>query len=112
MAVNKTVAGTYAVDFRDQNRHRILRTFVTFREANEFHKDVLSQVVKREFIRPVKRTVKEVAEEWLEKKRNQGTYERSTLMGWKLHIEKYIVPSFDSLHHPGAAAAVVAVEAC
>jgi integrase len=95
--IKKTVAGTYAVDFRDQERRRILRTFDTYREANDFYKDVLAQVAKREFVRPVKRTVKEMAEDWLEKKKAQGTYERNTLIGWEAHIEKYIIPSFGAL---------------
>ncbi len=96
MAIKKTVAGTYAVDFRDQERHRILKTFDTYKEANEYYKDVQGQVAKREYVRPVKRTVKEVAEEWLEKKK-QGGYERNSLIGWQGHVEKYLVPSFGAL---------------
>jgi integrase len=96
MAIKKTVAGTYAVDFRDQERRRILRTFDTYKAATDFYKDVQAQVAKREYVRPIKRTVKEVAEEWLEKKK-QGAYERNTLIGWKVHIERYIVPSFGAL---------------
>ena len=97
MAIRKTVAGTYAVDFRDQDKRRILKTFETYREANDFYKDVQAQVAKREFVRPVKRPVRELAEEWLDKKKTQGTYERSTLVGWRHHIEKYIVPSLGAL---------------
>ena len=96
MAIRKTVAGTYAVDFRDQDKHRIQRTFDTYREAVAYQKNALNEVEKREFVRPVKRTVKEVAEEWLEKKK-QGGYERNTLIGWKVHIEKYLLPSFGAL---------------
>ena len=97
MAISKTVAGTYAVDFRDQDRRRILKTFDTYREANGFYKDALAQVSKREYVKPTKRTVKEMAEEWYQKKAAQGTYERNTLIGWKVHIDKYIVPSFGPL---------------
>src|SRR6266498_4429836 len=96
MAISKTVAGSYAVDFRDQDKRRIQRTFATHKEAKDFYKDVQAQVVKREFVRPTKRTVKEIAEEWLEKKK-QGAYERNSLIGWKVHIEKYIVPSLGAL---------------
>jgi integrase len=97
MAVTKTAAGSYRVDFRDQTRRRIIKRFDTRREASEFYKEALAQVQRREFIRPQKKTVKEVAEEWFEKKKSQGTYERNTLIGWKVHVEKYIVPSFGSL---------------
>lgn len=37
-----------------------------------------------------------MAEEWLEKKK-QGAYEHNSLIAWKVHIEKYIVPSFGPL---------------
>ena len=52
MAINKTVAGTYAVDFRDQNKKRIQRTFDTYREAVAYEKESLGSVQKREFLRP------------------------------------------------------------
>src|SRR5262249_10101124 len=97
MAISKTAAGTYAVDFRDQDRRRILRTFDTFREANDFYKEVLAQVARREYVKPVKRTVKEMAEEWYQKKAGQGTYERNSLIGWKTHLDKYIIPSLGAL---------------
>lgn len=97
MAINKTVAGTYAVDFRDQNKKRIQRTFDTYREAVAYQKEVLDAVQKREFLRPSNRSVKEVAEEWLEKKKTQGTYERNSLCAWQVHIDNYIVPSFGAL---------------
>lgn len=56
MAINKTVAGSFAVDFwgtpcncqkkPELHRHRIQKTFDTFKEASSFEKDVLSQVAK------------------------------------------------------------------
>jgi hypothetical protein len=33
MAINKTAAGTFAVDFRDQHKRRIQRTFDTHKQA-------------------------------------------------------------------------------
>jgi integrase len=97
MAINKTLAGTYAVDFRDQHKKRVQKTFKTRRDAMAYEKEVLDQVQKREYIRPTKRTVEEIAAEWLEKKKSQGTYERNTLIHWKVHVEKYIVPAFGGL---------------
>ena len=97
MAINKTVAGTYAVDIRDQNKKRIQRTFTKYSDAAAYEKDSLSSVQKREFIRPSNRTVKEVAEEWLEKKKAPGTYERNSLIGWQVHVDNYLVPSFGAI---------------
>ena len=53
MAINKTVAGTFAVDFRDQHKRRILRTVDTHKEAADFEKEALSQVAKKEYVRRV-----------------------------------------------------------
>ena len=46
MAINKTVAGTFAVDFRDQFKKRHQKTFETYREAAAYEKESLSQVQK------------------------------------------------------------------
>jgi hypothetical protein len=43
MAIRKTVAGTFEVDFRDQHKKRIQRTFDTHRDAVAFHKEALAQ---------------------------------------------------------------------
>jgi hypothetical protein len=45
MAINKTAARTYAVDFRDHNRRRIQRTFDMYKAAAEFEK-MLSRSVQ------------------------------------------------------------------
>jgi integrase len=97
MAVNKTEAGTYAVDFRDQFKRRIQRTFPTHREAVDFEKEVLAQVSRREYVKPTGETVKEVAEKWHEKKVAAGSYRRATLQFWKNHIDHFIVPSLGAL---------------
>ncbi len=65
MAIDKTKAGTYAVDFRGvecncgkiqgQHRHRIQKTFRTHREAVGFEKEVIAQVAKGEHLLPSKR---------------------------------------------------------
>ena len=52
MAINKTEAGTFAVDFRDQFKRRIQRTFPTYREAVAFRKEALDKVQKREYLKP------------------------------------------------------------
>lgn len=93
MAIKKTAAGTWGVDFRDQHRRRILRTFDTYKEAADFEKDALAQVSKREYVRPSDKTLGEVATEWYQKKLNAGTYRRASLVDYRNHIENYIKPS-------------------
>ena len=92
MAINKTVAGTFAVDFRDQLKRRIQKTFATYREAVAFEKEVLDRVQKREYVKPSNDTVKDVGERWFEKKK-KGAYQRSTLEAWRNHKDSYILQS-------------------
>jgi integrase len=91
MAINKTVAGTFAVDFRDQHKRRILRTFDTHKQAADFEKDALSQVAKREYVKPSQKTVREVTDEWYQRKAD-ASYRRASLIDWKNHVENYIKP--------------------
>jgi integrase len=97
MAINKTAAGTWAVDFRDQHRHRIQRTFDTHKAAADYEKEVLAQVAKKEYIRPSDKTVQEVAEDWYKRKADAGTYRRASLIDWKNHVENYIKPQLGDL---------------
>jgi integrase len=96
MAINKTAAGTWAVDFRDQHRRRIQRTFETHKAAADFEKDSLAQVAKREYVKPSGKTVQEVAEEWYQRKVNAGTYRRASLIDYRNHVENYIKPQLGS----------------
>jgi hypothetical protein len=93
MAINKTAAGTYAVDFRDHNRRRIQRTFDTYKAAAEFAKDALAQVSKREYVRQSNKTVSDVATEWYQRKVDAGTYRRASLIDYRNHVENYIKPA-------------------
>ena len=97
MAINKTEAGTFAVDFRDQFKKRIQRTFSTYKEAAAFEKEVLAQVQRRDFVRQSAETAREVAEKWHMRKVEAGTYRRSTLEAWNNHLKNYIVPAFGHL---------------
>lgn len=92
MAINKTAAGTYAVDFRDQYKRRIQRTFDTHKEAADFEKDVLAQVTRREYVKPSDKTVHEIAAEWYNRKVAAGTYRRASLVDYHNHVENYIRP--------------------
>jgi hypothetical protein len=74
---------------RDQNKRRILRTFGTHKEAADYEKDTLSQVAKREYVKPSKKTVREEAVEWYTRK-SAGKFRRALLVDWKNHVENYI----------------------
>ena len=78
------------VDFRDQSKRRLQKTFSTFREAKAFQKTTLSQVEKREYIKPTQKTVGELAEEWYQRKVDSGTYRYSALRSWGNHVERYV----------------------
>src|SRR5687767_14360157 len=97
MAINKTEAGTYAVDFRDQSKRRIQKTFATYREASNFEKESLAQVANREYMKPTDETVKALAEKWYQKKVDAGSYSRATLHFWKNHIEHFIIRSLGAV---------------
>jgi integrase len=98
MAINKTAAGTWSVDFRDQHKHRIQRTFDTRKEAAGFEKLVLAEVSSGEYSAPSRKTVAEIADEWYKKKLNaEQSYRRSSLIGWEAHIRLYIKPSLGEI---------------
>ena len=90
MAISKTAAGTWVVDFRSQecncqkiqgqHRHRIQKTFDTYKEAVAYEKEKLDEVEKREFVKPSDKTVREIAEEWYQRKVDAGTYRRASLI--------------------------------
>jgi integrase len=93
VAVIKTAAGNWLVDFRDQHRHRIRKTFDTHKDAVEYQKEALAQVVKREYVRPSGKTVSDVAAEWYQKKLGAGTYRRASLIDYRNHVDNYIKPN-------------------
>jgi integrase len=92
MAINKTVAGTYRVDFRDRSGKRFRKTFSTFKAATEYDKESVAQVSRGDFIAPSNDTVKDWADRWHKRKSDAGTYRFATLGNWRTHIDKYIVP--------------------
>ena len=62
MAINKTAAGIYRVDFRDQRGKRIRKTFDRLDDARSFNKQSLGDVSKGEFVAPSDITIKDIAE--------------------------------------------------
>ena len=108
MAINKTAAGTYVVDFRDQSGKRLRKTFPTFKRASDYEKGALAQVSRGDFILPSKDTVKDLADRWHKRKAAANTYAFATLGNWRTHIDKYIVPSLGDL--PVQSVGIEAVE--
>jgi integrase len=92
MAINKTKAGTFEVDFRDQFKKRHLKTFATRKEAVAFRDEVRSLVQKREYVPPSNTTVKDAAETWYQQRAGEN-YSRAARIYWKNHIDNYIVSS-------------------
>jgi integrase len=92
MAINKTAAETYRVDYRDRNGKRYRKTFGTYKEAVEHEKEKVAEVSRGEFVPPSDATVKDIAEKWFKRKEDAGTYRFGTLQNWRTHIDKYIAP--------------------
>jgi integrase len=97
MAIKKTSAGTYCVDFRDQNGKRLRKTFDRLEDARAYSKQTAGDVSKGEFVAPSDTTVKEMAAAWYQRKEEPGTYRDGTLHNWKIHIDKDIVPALGSI---------------
>jgi hypothetical protein len=62
MAINKTAAGTYRVDFRDQHGRRLRKTFDRLEDARSFNKQSIGDISKGDFVAPSDVTVKDIAE--------------------------------------------------
>jgi hypothetical protein len=97
MAINKTAAGTYCVDFRDQHGRRLRKTFDRLEDARNFNKQSIGDISKGDFVAPSDVTVKDIAESWHKRKKDAGTYRYGTLHNWRTHIDKYIVPLLGDL---------------
>jgi integrase len=93
MAINKTAAGTFRVDFRDQHGKRFRKTFDTLKDARAYDKQSLGDISKGDFVAPSDLTVKDMAETWYGRKKDAGTYRYGTLHNWRIHVDKHIVPT-------------------
>src|SRR5438128_2466405 len=93
MAINKTKAETFRVDFYDQNKKKKNKTFPTMAQARKYEIEVRQLVSTGEYVPPSKETVKEWAERWLERKKAEA-YRRSTLIAWENHVNAFIAKEF------------------
>ena len=97
MAIKKTVAGTYCVDFRDQHGKRIRKTFDRLEDARAYNKQSHGDISRGDFVAPSDMTVKDIADAWHKRKVDAAGYRPATLGNWRTHIDKYIVPSLGDL---------------
>ena len=97
MAINKTVAGTYVVDFRDQNGKRLRKTFDRLEDARNYNKQSNGDISKGDFVAPSEVTVRDIANSWHKRKMESGGYRPATLQNWRTHIDKYIAPVLGDL---------------
>lgn len=97
MAVKRLENGKYEVDFRDQNRKRIQKTFTTKKAADEFYTESHTQIRQGSFVRESKATIAEKADEWLARKKATKGYRYGTLQNWGIHIKDYIKPELGDL---------------
>jgi integrase len=97
MAIKKTAAGNFQVDFRDQTGRRLRKTFDTLKDARAYNKQSQGEVSKGDFVAPSTITVKDVCEQWYTKKKDANTYRYGTLHGWRIHIDRHIVPALGSV---------------
>jgi integrase len=93
MAINKTAAGTFVVDFRDQYGKRFRKTFDRLEDARAYDRISKGDISKGDFVAPSNITIKDVAEAWYSHKVDSNGYRHGTLQNWRTHIDKYIVPT-------------------
>ena len=96
MAIKKTAAGNFQVDFRDATGRRLRKTFETLKAAREYDRISKGDIAKNEFMSPSSITVAAMANEWHQRKQDSNGYRPATLQNWKTHIEKYITPLLGS----------------
>src|SRR4030095_3137122 len=97
MAINKTTAGTFRVDFRDQSGRRLRKTFDTLKAAREYNHISKGDISKGDFVAPSAVTVRQEAESWYDEKKDAGTYRFGSLQAWRTHLDSHINPALGNL---------------
>ena len=94
MAINKTTAGTYRVDFRDQHGRRLRKTFDRLEDARNFNKQSIGDISKGDFVAPHDVTVKGSSlKPGTSGKTMPARIAMVTLHNWRIDIDKHILPS-------------------
>jgi integrase len=89
--------GHWEVDFRDQHRKRIQKTFKRKKDADDYYEESHQAARQGRFIRPSDKTIGDVADQWIERKRSLKTYAFKTLQNWQIHIDNYIKAQYDTV---------------
>ena len=97
MAINKTAAETFRVDFRDRSVKRFRKAFNTLKDACDYDKQSVGDISKGDFVAPSDLTVTDMAETWYGRKKDAGTYRYGTLHNWRIHVDKHIVPALGEI---------------
>ena len=92
MAIIKTRAGTFRIDYRDKSGKRYRETFDRKADARERYQQVRGDISKGDYLAPVDTTVKDVAEKWYSYKRDSNGYRHGSLQNWRTHLDSYINP--------------------
>jgi integrase len=97
MAIKRTKTGKYEVDFRDQNRKRIQKTFDKKKDAEAYFQNSRVEVRQGCFIHESKETIGEIAQQWIDRKKAAGGYRFGTIQNWERHINEYIKPELGEI---------------
>ena len=95
MAIKKTAAGSWVVDwwYRDDGKlKRKEKTFTKKTDATAFYESTRTKVRDNEYTPPSKHSVKEMAEQYLEATKTKVKVQ--TYLQYKRHVDSYIVPAF------------------
>jgi integrase len=88
--------GHWEVDFRDHHRKRIQKTFKRKKDADDFYNESRLKVRQGTFVRQSDKTIGDMADQWIERKRGLKTYAFKTLQNWQIHIDNYIKAQYDT----------------
>jgi integrase len=87
----------WSVDYRDQKGVRTIRLFATKKEASAYHAKVTVEVNEGIHTAPSRSiTLKEAAADWIRLVEGKQR-ERSTLVGYRQHVNRHIVPRIGTL---------------
>src|SRR5262245_62750942 len=107
MAVNKRINKNGSVTFVAdvwEGKKRFRKSFTTEAEASKWEKVRLAEIAKGEFIAPSTETMRELAAEWIARKRamkkadgKTTAYKESSLQYWEYHVNSFINPVFGDM---------------
>lgn len=95
MACIKKTAYGYRCDWRDKQGNRYRRTFDLKKDAEDFLSRIKVDIKDGKYLTAKTAPLfREVAEQWFENKRNRRP---STLVAWRTHLDRHLLPVFGDL---------------